>query len=153
LATINTVDFFYTCDSHLTDRGFASLVEPPSPYELPKPEGRKVSDEEIKKIKEEWEEKQRKKKEKEKENSEKEKEKEKDAEKDASKAATTKSPPPPAPIPVPGSAAPAKPAHQKYILHRDVWAMRLGEHKKKRQTAAAKEVAPRLPGAPRGMPL
>jgi len=148
LATINAVDFFYSCDGHLKDPGVATQIEP-SP-EAPKPEDRKVSDEEIKRVKEEWEEQQRKKKEKEKAEKDKGKEKEKD-DKEDSKSPAPKSPPPPAPIPVPGSAA--KPTHQKFTLHRDVWAMRLGEHKKKRQTAAAKEIAPKLPGAPRGTPL
>lgn len=132
LATINTVDFFYACDGHLKDNGFASTIAPP-------PE-QKVSDQEIRKIKEEWEEKQRR------------KEKPKEAEKTETqgKPTVTSTPPPPAPIPVPvpEQTTAAKPVHDKYALHRDVWAMRLAEHRKRRQTAAAKEVAPRLPSAP-----
>jgi AAA-ATPase Vps4-associated protein 1 len=161
LATLNTTDFLYTCDGHLTDRGFATLIEPhdaASGTEAKK----MVSDEEIHRVKEEWEERQKRAREK-----EKEKEKEtaggKDANleggKDANKESDTKKtptpkppPPPPSPIPVPGSstASAAKPTHQRYTLHRDVWSMRLAEHKKKRQTNAVKEVAPRLPMTPRG---
>ncbi|KAF8511169.1 AAA-ATPase Vps4-associated protein 1-domain-containing protein [Gautieria morchelliformis] len=133
LATLNTTDFLYTCDGHLTDRGFATVIEPHDAASGT--EAKKVvSDEEIRRVKEEWEERQKRAQEK-----AKEKEKEK---------TTKSSPPPPSPIPVPGSSA--KPTHQRYTLHRDVWSMRLAEHRKKRQTNAVKEVAPRLPMTPRG---
>jgi hypothetical protein len=48
------------------------------------------------------------------------------------------------------SPSPPTPAHQRYTLHRDFFAMRLAEHRKQRQTSQAKALAPRLPGAPRG---
>jgi len=148
LATANTVDFIYVCDGHLTDRGFATLIEPPADDQAR--EAKKVSDEEIRRVKEEWEEKQRRKQEKAKE-AEKDKEKDKEVGKnEKGKSVAPNPPPPPAPIPVPGSAAAAKPAHQRYTLHRDVWVMRLTEHRKRRQTTAVKEVAPRLPITPRG---
>ncbi|KAG5726396.1 hypothetical protein E4T56_gene3919, partial [Termitomyces sp. T112] len=47
LATVGATDFVYTCPVHLTDRGFASVLG--------------LMEEEIGKIKEEWEEKQKKK--------------------------------------------------------------------------------------------
>jgi len=154
LATLNTTDFLYTCDGHLIDRGFATLIEPPPDDAQAAPSAKKVSDEEIRRVKEEYEERQRRKQEKAKDNDKgKDAEDSKGKEKDSSKSPvpTPKpTPPPPSPIPVPGSAAAAKPTHQRYILHRDVWAMRLAEHRKRRQTTAVKEVAPKLPITPRG---
>lgn len=155
LATLNTTDFLYTCDAHLTDQGFASPIEPPPP--AVSTSTKKVSDEEIRRIKEEWEERQ---KAREKQRQEKDKamagdkDTSKDGgDKDARKESGTNtstvkaSPPPPSPIPVP-QASTAK--HQRYTLHRDVWSMRLAEHRKKRQTTAVRDVAPRLPMTPRG---
>jgi len=55
-------------------------------------------------------------------------------------ASPSKSPPPESSIPL----------HAKFALHRDIFAMRLTEHRRKKQAQAAKELAPRLPGAPRG---
>ncbi|KAJ2987861.1 hypothetical protein NUW54_g9301 [Trametes sanguinea] len=85
LATINTVDFLYTCDTHLSDPGFASQVGTSS--DGVGAGGAKkmgLSPEEIAKVKAEWEERQKKKAEKAKEK-EKEKEKDKDG-KDSSTA-------------------------------------------------------------------
>lgn len=155
LATINTVDFIYSCDNHLTDPGFATQVGE-SNDGVPGGGAKKLglSAEEIAKVKEEYEERQRKKKEKEKEKekeAEKNKDKEgekKDAEKDESKSSST-TPQPSSPSP---SSSISTPAHQRYTLHRDIFAMRLAEHRKRRQTAQAKALAPRLPGAPRGIP-
>lgn len=68
---------------------------------------------------------------------------------DPSKDKTTKAPPtvtPPAPTP-----APQQPSHEKYTLHRDMFALRTAEHRRRRQTAQVKELAPRLPGAPRNV--
>ncbi|EDR14189.1 uncharacterized protein LACBIDRAFT_305764 [Laccaria bicolor S238N-H82] len=129
LATINTTDFVYTCPGHLSDQGFASLVRDSlSPSTTLTPE-------EIKKVKEEWEEKQKKK-------AEKEKQKEKE-EKDKTDDDTTK---PVAPSRL--GPAPSTPTHERYVLHRDFFAMRQSEHRKRRQVSQAKELAPRLPGAP-----
>lgn len=145
LATKDTVDFLYTCDTHLSDPGFASLVAP---------DVKKVSEEEIARVKAEWEEAQKRKKEKAKEK-EKEKEKDKDKDdKDKSKGKEKeKSPDDDPKMPGAISPAPSTPTHQKYALHRDYFAMRQDVHRKRRQTAQAKEVAPRLPSAPHvGMP-
>ena len=113
-------------------------------------------------MKEEYEARQKKRKEKEeKEKKEKEKEKEgaaKDEKKDNignnekdkgaednKVSATVQSPPPSG-----GSSPPPTVAHQRYTLHREIFAMRLDIHKKRRQTAQAKNIAPRLPSAPQG---
>ncbi|TFK29218.1 DUF1742-domain-containing protein [Coprinopsis marcescibilis] len=149
LATINTLDFLYTCPSHLTDTNFASRI----PDENTAKPGPSVSPEEIDKIKKEWEEKQKMKEEKEKEkakNAEKDKEKEKSKADDGgeSSKAGSKSALPEATSP--GATTPAKPVHERYSLHRDFYAMRQSEHRKRRQAAQARELAPRLPGAPTG---
>ncbi|KAH9894389.1 VPS4-associated protein 1 [Cubamyces lactineus] len=154
LATINTVDFIYTCDTHLSDPGFASQVGTSS--DGVGAGGAKklgLSPEEIAKVKQEWEERQKKKTEKAKEK-EKEKDKAKDGkdsrgaeekEKGSSKETDKK---------VPGSLSPATPptpptpSHQRYTLHRDIFALRLAEHRRRRQAVQAKELVPRLPGAP-----
>ncbi|KZS98095.1 DUF1742-domain-containing protein [Sistotremastrum niveocremeum HHB9708] len=136
LATLNTTDFLYTCDTHLTDYGFATLLDPPAEPSKPA-----ISQAEIDKAKKEWEERQERKKAKEKE---KEKEKSDDKKDDKDKEDKPKSPSPASPPP----AAPTR-THQRYSLHRDVFAMRVAEQKRRRQTKAVKEVAPRLPGAPR----
>lgn len=108
-----------------------------------------LSPEEIAEVKKNWEEQQRRKKEKEaaKEKDKGDKEEGKDSEsKDANKKkkdildtlliAPTPSPPT------------AK--HQRFTLHRDVFALRLAEHRKRRQAAQAKSLAPKLPSAPQG---
>lgn len=152
LATINTVDFIYACDNHLTDPGFATQVGESADGGAgagAKKVG--LSAEEIAKVKEEWEERQKKKKEKEKEEGDKDKDKDKEKEandkNDKSKASSPKASAVSTPSPQPSTPTPS---HQRYTLHRDIFAMRLAEHRKRRQTAQAKELAPRLPGAPRG---
>ncbi|KAH9482442.1 hypothetical protein JR316_0004542 [Psilocybe cubensis] len=146
LATINTVDFLYTCPIHLTDSGFATLISDGE-------EKHTISADEIAKVKAEWEEKQKKKLEK-----EKEKEKEKDN-KDKSEAdkkdketkkEPSKSPPMPGSLSATPSPSTPKGTHERYALHRDFFAMRQAEHRKRRQATQAKELAPRLPGAPKG---
>ncbi|KAJ3520309.1 hypothetical protein NM688_g9181 [Phlebia brevispora] len=159
LATINTVDFVYVCDTHLTDPGFATEVKDTNADAAGGPKKAELSPEEIAKVKEEWEERQKRKQEKakEKEKEEKEKEKDKDGkEKDdkdskeaskekESKKSASKSPPPTSPP----SSTPATPSHPKYTLHRDIFSMRVAEHRRRRQTAQAQALAPRLPGAPK----
>jgi hypothetical protein len=49
-----------------------------------------------------------------------------------------------------GPSAAATPAHKRYSLHRDFYAMRQAEHRRKRQTKQMQELAPRLPGTPHG---
>jgi hypothetical protein len=110
-----------------------------------------LSAEEIAQVKADWEEKQKRKAEKPKE---KDPENEKGDDKDGGKPKdestedkATKPPPkvtPPAPAPTS-----QQPPHEKYALHRDMFALRTAEHRRRKQTAQVKELAPRLPGAPR----
>ncbi|KAK7061460.1 DUF1742-domain-containing protein [Favolaschia claudopus] len=157
LATINTVDFLYTCPVHLTDPGFASPFADPAAQSKPA-----VSQEDVGKAVAEWEERQKRKKEKEKadkekaekektekdkdskaaDNKDKEKEKVKDADNDSKDS-----------LKIPGSLSPkpsSTPTHERFTLHRDIFSLRQTEHRKRRQAAQAKDLAPRLPGAPRG---
>lgn len=157
LATINTVDFIYVCDVHLTDPGFASLVSETNDGVGATGGAKKMglSPEEIAKVKEEWEERQKRKQEKEKE---KEKEKAKDAkdgDKDGKSDKDTKSSTKKAVPSTSGSVTPASPptpTHQRYTLHRDIFALRLADHRRRRQATQAKELAPRLPGVPNSAP-
>lgn len=109
--------------------------------------------EEITKVKQEWEEQQKRKNErevakkkekddKEKADKEKEEEKGKDSDKKPSKALGSLS--------AASSTPPSPPTHQRFSLHRDIFALRLSEHRKRRQAAQTKLLAPRLPGAPSG---
>ncbi|KAI0676991.1 VPS4-associated protein 1 [Trametes maxima] len=151
LATINTVDFLYTCDTHLADPGFASQVGTSSDGVGAGGAKMGLSTEEIAKVKAEWEERQKKKAEKAKEK-EKDKEKEKEKDKDDKEKSVDKE----SEKKVPGSLsppssstpAPPTPTHQRYTLHRDIFSLRLAEHRRRRQAVQAKELAPRLPGAP-----
>ena len=167
LATINTVDFLYTCPGHLADREFATSLGANETQSVG------VTEEEIAKVKEEWEEKQQKKLEKERKEKAKEKEKEKETEKnqeDETKRGVkdlereaSKS------LNVPSSLPTPTPIHERYALHRDYFAswvewilnyfpeltsaatkVRLAEHRKRKQAAQARNLAPRLPGAPNG---
>ena len=152
LATANTVDFIYTCDTHLSDRGFATQMgEAGDGVGAGGAKKLGLSSEEIAKVKEQWEERQKRKQEKTKE---KEKEKEKEAkdgdkeEKDSKQDAK----PAKSPAPSPASSTPTSPppaSHQRYTLHRDIFAMRLAEHRRRRQTLQAQAIAPTLPSAPR----
>ncbi|TFK56133.1 DUF1742-domain-containing protein [Heliocybe sulcata] len=155
LATANTTDFIYACDGHLKDPGFASPVgETNDGVDAGGAKKMGLSPEEIAKVKEEWEERQKKKKEKEKAK-EKEKELEKGKGEDKDDQQDKKeSPPsvkPKSPVSSASSPAPTSPSqtHQRFTLHRDIFGMRLAEHRKRRQTAQTKEIAPRLPSAPR----
>jgi hypothetical protein len=104
-----------------------------------------ISVEEIAKLREEWEEKQRRKKEKEKEKAD--KDKTADSEKKEDDGKSEKSPKVPGSLPTSGFLTP-RPTHEKYILHRDIFALRVSEHRRRRQTSQVKDLAPRLPGAP-----
>ena len=122
LATINTVDFLYTCPIHLSDHEFATLIS-----DGPKLPSSTVSAEEIARIKAEWEEKQKKKAEKEKEaKKEKEKEGDKDKSKEADRDTSKKKEGPNSPLSgsVSPSPAPATPtaSHERYALHRGIFA-------------------------------
>ncbi len=130
---MNVTDFLYTCDRHLNDRGFATRLD------QPKEEVPAVSKEEIERVKRDWEAKQ---KEKEKEDKDKDKDKGKEKEK-AGDTSQTK-------VEMPAKAAADVPTHTRFALHRDVFAMRVDEQRRARERKAAKELAPRLPGAPVG---
>ncbi|KDQ64901.1 hypothetical protein JAAARDRAFT_118413 [Jaapia argillacea MUCL 33604] len=155
LATINTTDFIYSCDGHLKDPGFASPIgESSDGVGAGGAKKMGLSAEEIAKVKEDWEERQKKKKEKEKEKAkakegdDKGDSKDKEAKDEKQDTTTPKSPgsfPSTPSTPTPSST----PTHQQFTLHRDIFAMRLAEHRKRRQASQAKELAPRLPGAPR----
>lgn len=112
MATTNAVDFLYACESHLTDRGFASEI-------LNEKKG--PSEEEIAAVKKEFEEKQRKKAE-----AQKAKQKEADekaaADKDNPKTVEAPSPTPSPVVPAAAATASPGPTHQKYALHRDYFA-------------------------------
>ena len=160
LATTNATDFLYACETHLSDTGFATeIVDPGAAAAAAAKEA--VSKEEIARIKTEWEAKEARKKEKEKE---KDKDKDKAKAKDGGKVAggeaekeeggrkASKSPSPSGTSSTTagsGSGA-ASPMHKRYSLHRDFFAMRQAEHRRKRQTKQTQELAPRLPGAPYG---
>ncbi|KAF7331881.1 Proteasome endopeptidase complex [Mycena kentingensis (nom. inval.)] len=141
LATINTVDFLYTCDLHLQDPGFAS-----ESVQTPPPSTPTVSQEDVGKAIAQWEDRQKRKKEKEEEEKKKETKDDKDANKHDPKTdkADTKTDTTKLSSPPPYGAASPKPAgasHQKYVLHRDIFSLRVAEHGKRRQTAQAKDVA------------
>ncbi len=93
--------------------------------------------------------KQRRKAEKEKEQKEKEKEKEKETEdksksdgsKDSEKEKTKEKRPA---VPSPSVSSSPAPSHPQYVLHRDFFDMRQRLHRKKRQAAQAREIAPLL---------
>lgn len=114
LATVNTVDFLYTCLGHLSDSGFATIVQEDS-----KPSAA-VSAEEIAKVKAEWQEKQKKKQEREKVLA---KEKEEKGEDSASKEKEElKVPSPPGSLSLASQSTTSQPTHDRYILHRDFFA-------------------------------
>ena len=105
LATINIVDFLYTCPGHLSDSGFATLVK-----DEEKSVAVSVSAEEIAKVKLKWEEKQKK----EKDSDAKDNKIEIDNDKDRSKQETSLKP---------TSTTPSTPVtHERYILHRNFFA-------------------------------
>ena len=163
LATIDTADFFYTCPIHLTDRGFATRAPEPEPEPEPGPKKPSVSPEEIAKVKQEWEEKQRHKVQ-EKEGSQvdgdgkdgegvrkdaegkeadvamKADQREEKKPATAVQAVVTPSTPP--------SESTSRPTHERYVLHRTIFALRTADHRRRRQAVQTKNLAPRLPGAP-----
>ncbi|KAI0068952.1 DUF1742-domain-containing protein [Artomyces pyxidatus] len=149
LATAVTTDFLYTCDRHLTDPGFATqLGDNPDGINTTKAE---PSAEEIAKVKEEWEERQKRKKEKEKAQAADKPEGDKDKPEEKKEEADSASPKAPGSAPVsPPTSGKSTPRHQRYALHRDIFAMRVAEHRKRKQVKQSQELAPRLPGAPRG---
>ncbi|KAG8747513.1 hypothetical protein FRC10_000649 [Ceratobasidium sp. 414] len=112
LSTIPVIDWIYTCDTHLSDPGFATLQAPAA---SPTPS---ASQEEIAKIKEEWEAKQRRKKEQAEKEKEKEKEKKDGEEKKDGAEEKPKVASPKPTSPVPTASGSTTPKHDKYVLHR-----------------------------------
>ena len=153
LATIHAVDFIYTCDSHLSDTGFATEIVD-SNGSKQKEGGGSVSPEEIARIKAEWEAKEARKK-------KKDKDKDKDKETAAADGGSgegkkgdegkDKAAPSPSSVPgTPSSPSVTIPTYKRYSLHRDFYAMRQAEHRRRKKTTQMQELAPRLPGAPQG---
>ncbi|CAE6448761.1 unnamed protein product [Rhizoctonia solani] len=141
LSTQPVVDFIYTCDAHLSDPGFAALQAPAA---SPTPS---ASAEEIARVKAEWEAKQKKKQ----EQAEKEKEDKKDGEKDGEKEKAV-SPKQASPSPSPAASGSSTPKHDKYVLHRQLYTMRLTEHRRRRQQKEVDTLAPKLSGAGLSVP-
>ncbi|KAI6034105.1 VPS4-associated protein 1 [Pisolithus microcarpus] len=139
LATIDTTDFLYTCLVHLTDPGFATRVKDD---DNDKRVG--VNAEEIARVKQEWEEKQKKKREKEKGKEDSENDKER-AKQPASEEFSDKKP---EAASVRQPIASPRPLHERYVLHRRIFDLRLTEHRRRRQAAQVRTLAPRLPGTP-----
>ncbi|KAI6035501.1 VPS4-associated protein 1 [Pisolithus orientalis] len=143
LATVDTTDFLYTCPVHLTDPGFATRVKDHDNDDTKK---LSASAEEIARVKQEWEEKQKRMREKQKQKQKEEKRKEDDKQKVPEESSTSDKKPE-----APGAGQPTvspRPTHERYVLHRHIFNLRLAEHRKRRQAAQAKTLAPRLPGIP-----
>jgi len=102
-----------------------------------------ASPEEIARIKEEWEAKQRKKEQAEKEKKEAEK---KAAEEKKDGDEKPKVAPPKPASPAPAASGSTTPKHDKYMLHRQYYTMRLTDHRRRRQKKEVEAVAPRLNG-------
>ncbi|KAH8999414.1 VPS4-associated protein 1 [Lactarius akahatsu] len=142
LATTNAVDFIYACDAHLSDPGFATeIVDPNAPKEAV------VSKEEIARVKAEWEAKEEARKKKD------NKGKAPSGDKATSHHRHRPSVPGSLPSTPAASSSGTTPTHKRYSLHRDFYAMRQAEHRRRRQAKQMQELAPRLPGAPRGSPI
>lgn len=140
LATANTVDFIYVCDTHLTDPGFASRIS----------DAPDVTAEAIAKVKEEYDAAQKAKKkavDKGKQDAEKEG---KDGDGKETHAKDAKPSSPSVPGALASSPGAATPKHEKYSLHRHIFSMRQDDHRRRRQASEARSLAPRLPGAPSG---
>ncbi|KAF8165059.1 VPS4-associated protein 1 [Crassisporium funariophilum] len=147
LATINAVDFVYICPLHLSDQEFASIVPNDDPSSTSGKNA--VTAEEIAKVKAEWEEKKKREKAKEKEKEDKGKETDVKGEKEKKKEDSL-SPKLPGSLSVSPAPSTNTPTHERYTLHRKYFTMRQDEHRRRRQASQAKELAPRLPGAPKG---
>jgi len=103
----------------------------------------KLSEAEIQKVKEEWDAKQKVKKGKEPEKEKKDGSKDKDAkDKDGTKADEKTTPSSPSTIATTQS---TQLSHPRFTLHRQIFAMRLAEHKKRRRVQVAKTKLPSVP--------
>lgn len=119
-SALDKADFLYVCPSHLTDRNFASSLTPPTP--IVSGAAGEPTKEQITAVVAEYEAKKSKNKAESSENKDKDKsEKGKDGADVASAYLT----------PTASSSAPAGPTHNVYALHRDFYAMRLAELRKR----------------------
>ncbi|KAJ7067982.1 DUF1742-domain-containing protein [Mycena amicta] len=110
LATLNTVDFIYSCETHLSDPGFAQLNSAPASPPA-------VSQEDVGKAIAEWEDRQKAKKEK---LAEAKKDDDKDKDKPDDSKDKKEDPKPKKDESKPATPKPAA-THAKYILHRDIF--------------------------------
>lgn len=139
----SNTDFFYICKSHLSDKGFATRVDPPvDTAALEAEQKKKELEAEKERVKREWEEAQKKKKQN-KEKNEDEKDKE-DEEKVKEMILKDKKLPEPEPAP----------ESRKYTLHPTIYTQRV---RQKKEVAAAKKRAEQIktmqfPGVPRALP-
>ena len=139
LSTSPVVDWIYTCDTHLSDSNFATLQASAA---TPTPS---ASAEEIAKVKAEWEAKQKKKQEQaEKEKKDGEEKKDGDKKEGGDEKAGVASPKPT--FPSPAASGSTTPKHDKYVLHRHFYTMRLTDHRRRRQQKEVEAVAPKLTG-------
>lgn len=140
----SNTDFFYICKSHLTDKGFASRVDPPVDTAAIAAELKeKQLEAEKAKVKKEWEETQKKKSDK---DSKEDEEKDNKADEEKVKEMILKDKKLPEPEPVPES--------RKYTLHPAIYTQRV---RQKKELAAAKKRAEQIktmqfPGVPKSMP-
>jgi len=106
----------------------------------------KLSEAEIQKVKEEWDAKQKVKKGKEPEKEKKDGSKDKDAkDKDGTKADQNTEKPTPSSSSTIATTQLTQPSHPRFTLHRQIFAMRLAEHKKRRRVQVAKTKLPSVP--------
>ncbi|CAI2166277.1 14565_t:CDS:2 [Funneliformis geosporum] len=141
LRTDNGLDWFYTCESHLSDRGFASPVPEPEPEPTIDIQPTKIKGsqkEESANSKSDSEEVKDKSKESTKEGEEKEKEEKKE---EKQQVATPK------PLIKPQPPKPSKP--KQYVLHRSIFYLRQDNLNKKRQKAEAQNLLSKLPSVPK----
>ncbi|CAG8476568.1 8580_t:CDS:2 [Dentiscutata erythropus] len=154
LTTDNGLDWFYTCTSHLDDRGFATAfpepekIPPTPPKSKEKKEPTKKEKNADKTAKDEKDSKDSTKTKDEKDEKDKDEknkdEKDKDEknkdEKSKDKKETNKKQPPPIPSP---------PKPKQYILHRDIFYLRESNLNKKRREKKVQNLLEQLPSVPK----
>lgn len=132
LSAIGTTDFFYICASHLSDRGFATLLNPQSATPVTPPGPSKAD---IGKVIAEYEAKEKRRKEAAKKDGDDDDEK-KGADGKGKDAAAA-----PGGYLTPTTTVPSAPTHEIYELHRQVFVMRLEDAKKRSNTAQVRSLA------------
>ncbi|AFR97261.2 hypothetical protein C343_05406 [Cryptococcus neoformans C23] len=144
LATLKMEDWLYTCDGHLSDPGFASLIPPTTASPTPV----RPSSEDIRKVVAEYKAREAEKsksaggKDKGGEGGSKVQDKGKDKGKESPKSPAS---PAPASTPTPTPT----PTHRKFALHRAIFDMRRNELKRREMGVKAREVGKGLPQVPR----